>query len=124
MNNSTYRKHFYLILWFFLGQNLNAIISLQNYWIILYKSLGLAGKMSLILVGVWGTTMLIISLFGAYFFDKLERRINFFISLGGVIIENVMLVVFWARYEASGNMNKTLGNSDMFAIFFFLAGYG
>lgn len=124
LKNPSYRRRFLLILWFFLGQQLTAIIPLQNYQVILYKSLGLGGRMSLILVGVWGTTALIISCFGAYFFDKLGRRVNFFISLTVLTIGSIFLVAFWARYEASGNKNKIFGNLAVFAMFLFLAGYG
>jgi hypothetical protein len=122
--NRSYRKRFLLILWFFVGQQLTAVIPLQNYQTILYRSLGITGRMSLILVGVWGTTALIVSCFAAYFFDIFGRRKNFFISLVTLTTGSVLLVAFWARYEASGNTNKTLGNLAIFSMFLFLAGYG
>ena len=96
-NRPSYRKRFLLILWFFLGQQLTAIIPLQNYQVILYKSLGIGTKMSLVLVGVWGTTALLVSLATAYFFDRLGRRKMFFMSLITLTLGSVLLVIFWAR---------------------------
>jgi hypothetical protein len=122
--NKSYRKRFALVLWFFVGQQLTAIIPLQNYQVLLYRALGIGPKMALVLVGVWGTTALIVSCFAAYFFDILGRRKNFFISLFTLTTGSVLLVAFWARFEASGNTNTTLGNLAIFAMFLFLAGYG
>ena len=51
-SNKSYRKRFLILLWFFLGQQLTAVIPLQNYQVILYKTLGIGTKMSLVLVGV------------------------------------------------------------------------
>ena len=124
LKNKSYRKRFMLVLWFFLGQQLTAVIPLQNYQVILYRTLGIGNKMALVLVGVWGTTALIVSCFAAYFFDILGRRKNFFISLVTLTTASILLVAFWARYEASGNTNTSLGNAAIFAMFLFLAGYG
>lgn len=120
----TYRKRLYLIVFFFTFQQLTAIIPLQNYQVLLYKSLGIRGKLTLVLVGVWGTTALIVGLGGMYFFDRLGRRKNFFIAMGILLSSSIMLVVFWSRYEASGNTNKTLGSLALWSMFMYLVGYG
>ena len=102
---------------------MQAIIPLQNYQVILYGSLGIKGKIPLVLVGVWGTLGVIFACGGAYFFDKIGRRKSFFISMSGVLLGSVMLVIFWARYEASGNSVKVLGNLALWSMFVYLVGY-
>lgn len=124
LKRPSYRKRLYLILFFFFFQQATAIIPLQNYQTILYRALGLTGKMPLVLVGVWGTTALIFSIGGAYFFDRLGRRKNFFISIAGILVGSIMLAAFWARYEAGGNSNKVLGSLALWSMFVFLCGYG
>lgn len=123
LKRPSYRKRLFIILFFFMFQQLTAIIPLQNYQVILYGSLGITGKVPLILVGVWGTLGVIFACGGAYFFDKLGRRKSFFISMTGVTVGSIMLVAFWARYEASGNTTKILGNLALWSMFVYLVGY-
>ncbi|KAK5945215.1 hypothetical protein PMZ80_002419 [Knufia obscura] len=123
LKRPSYRKRLFLILFFFCFQQLTAIIPLQNYQVILYGSLGIEGKIPLVLVGVWGTLGVIFACGGAYFFDKLGRRKSFFISMSGVLLGSVMLVIFWARYEATGNSVKVLGNLALWSMFVYLVGY-
>jgi MFS family permease len=78
----------------------------------------------LILVGVWGTAGTIVSICGASLFDKIGRRKSFFISISGVLLGSIMLVTFWARFEAGGNTSKTLGSLAIFSMFVFLVGFG
>ncbi|KAK5956400.1 hypothetical protein OHC33_002977 [Knufia fluminis] len=124
LKTPSYRKRLYIIVFFFFFQQATAIIPLQNYQVILYKALGLSGKMPLILVGVWGTTALLVGIVGAYFFDRLGRRKSFFISISGILLGSAMLAAFWARYEVSNNTNKVMGNLALLSMFVFLAGYG
>jgi Sugar (and other) transporter len=123
LKRPSYRKRLFIILFFFAFQQLTAIIPLQNYQVILYTSLGIKGKIPLVLVGVWGSLGVIFACGGAYFFDKIGRRKSFFISMSGVCIGSIMLVAFWARYEASGNKNKTLGDLALWSMFVYLVGY-
>lgn len=123
LKRPSYRKRLFIILFFFMFQQLTAIIPLQNYQVILYGSLGLSGKMPLVLVGVWGTLGVIFACGGAYFFDKFGRRKSFFISMSGVTVGSIMLVIFWARYEASGNSVKVLGSLALWSMFVYLVGY-
>jgi MFS family permease len=102
---------------------LRLLLIYQNYQTILYSSLGLDGKMPLILVGVWGTVGTIVSICGALLFDRLGRRKSFFISISGVMTGSVMLVIFWALYEASGNTTKVLGELAVFSMFVFNCGF-
>ena len=123
LKRPSYRRRLFIIVFFFAFQQLTAIIPLQNYQVILYSSLGLSGKIPLIMVGVWGTLGVIFSCGGAYFFDKLGRRKSFFISMSGVLVGSILLVAFWSRYEAGGNSNKTLGSLALWAMFVYLVGY-
>lgn len=123
LRRPSYRKRLAIILFFFLFQQLTAIIPLQNYQVILYTSLGLGGKIPLILVGVWGSLGVMFACGGAFFFDRIGRRKSFFISMSGVLVGSVMLVIFWARYEKSGNTNKTLGDLALWSMFVYLVGY-
>ncbi|KAK5170394.1 uncharacterized protein LTR77_004981 [Saxophila tyrrhenica] len=120
----SYRKRLYIALFYYFFQQATGVIPLQNYQTILYSLLGLTGKMPLILVGVWGTAGTIVSIIGASLFDKLGRRKSFFISITGVIVGSVMLVIFWARFEAGGNTSETLGALAVFSMFVFLCGFG
>jgi len=40
-----------------------------------------------------------------------------------VITSSTLLAIFWARFEQSGNTNKTLGCLAIFSMFLFLFGY-
>ncbi|KAF2093541.1 MFS transporter [Rhizodiscina lignyota] len=123
MKRPSYRKRLLIILFFFMFQQLTAIIPLQNYQVILYQSLGISGKIPLVLVGVWGSLGVIFSCGGAFFFDKIGRRKSFFISMSGVLVGSIMLVAFWARYEHSGNTDKILGDLALWSMFVYLVGY-
>lgn len=79
--------------------------------------------MPLVLVGVWGTVGTIVSICGASLFDYLGRRKSFFISISGVMLGSIMLVIFWALYEASENTNKVLGKLAVFSMFVFNCGF-
>ncbi|OAL24111.1 hypothetical protein AYO20_10723 [Fonsecaea nubica] len=123
LKKASYRRRVGLVMFYFFFQQLTAIIPLQNYQVILYRSLGVTGKLALILIGVWGTVGVIFSTIGASLFDKLGRRVSFFISMTVVLIASIMLVIFWARYENGGSTNKTLGALALWSMFLFLTGY-
>ncbi|EXJ74876.1 uncharacterized protein A1O5_01572 [Cladophialophora psammophila CBS 110553] len=124
MERPSYRKRIYLIVFFFVFQQLTAVNGLQNYQVILYRTLGLGGKMPLILVGVWGTTSLIMAIPCMYFLDRWGRRPNFFISMSIILVSTTMLIVFWARYEKGHNTNHALGSLALWSMFMWLVGYG
>ena len=65
LKRPSYRRRLFIILFFFCFQQLTAIIPLQNYQVILYQSLGITGKIPLVLVGVWGTLGVIFACGGA-----------------------------------------------------------
>ncbi|KAF1815175.1 general substrate transporter [Eremomyces bilateralis CBS 781.70] len=119
----SYRRRLFIILFFFVFQQLTAIIPLQNYQVLLYQSLGLDGKLPLVLVGVWGTVGVIFSAVGASYFDRIGRRKSFFISMTLVTIGSILLTAFWATYEKTGNTVKTFGSLALWAMFVYLTGY-
>ncbi|EHY61244.1 hypothetical protein HRR83_008945 [Exophiala dermatitidis] len=124
LKRPSYRRRISLIIFFFIFQQLTAVNGLQNYQVILYKTLGLTGKTILIMVGVWGTTSLLMAIPCIYFLDHWGRRRNFFISMSIVLVSTVMLIVFWARYEASNNTDYVLGKLALWSMFMWLVGYG
>jgi hypothetical protein len=91
--------------------------------VLLYEELGIANKMTLILVGVWGTVTLLSTTPEASLFDKMGRRLAYFIAMSIVLVLSIMPAIFWAKLLASGNINKALGNLAIFSIFLFLFGY-
>ena len=90
---------------------------------ILYESLGITGKIPLVLVGVWGTLGVIFSCGGAYYFDRIGRRKSFFISMSGVTVGSIMLVILSARYQKSVINNTVLGDLALWSMFVYLVGY-
>ncbi|KAF2471515.1 uncharacterized protein BDR25DRAFT_324746 [Lindgomyces ingoldianus] len=97
LKGPSYRKRLGIILFF-----------LYNYQVILRGSLVIEDKIPLVLVGVWGTLGVVFP-FG--------RRKSFFISVVGVTVGSIMLVVFWARYEQSGNTAKAVGSLALWSMF-------
>lgn len=119
----SYRKRMFIVLIWVIGTQFTAVIPLQNYQFILYSALGLTNKMSLILVGVWGTVGVLCSAPGAWYFDTLGRRRAFFIAMGIMLPASILLCAFWATYQNSGNTTKVWGDLAILAMFLFLAGY-
>jgi hypothetical protein len=75
------------------------------------------------MVGVWGTVGTITAALGAYFFDRLGRRRSFFLSCSFTLLGALMLVILWARFEAGGSVNHTLGSLALWSMFVYLFGY-
>jgi MFS family permease len=123
LKHPSYRKRLMICMILMAGQQGTGIIPLQNYQVILYESLGITNKLILILVGVWGTVTVISTSIGSSLFDKMGRRMAFFIAMWIILISSILLAVFWARYEHSGNTDITLGRLAIFAMFLFLFGY-
>lgn len=46
-----------------------------------------------------------------------------FIAYGIMISASLILVILWARFEASGSTNRGLGIGVVFAIYYFSCGY-
>ncbi|KIW89540.1 uncharacterized protein Z519_09696 [Cladophialophora bantiana CBS 173.52] len=118
------RKRLYIAFILCTGQQLTGVIPLQNYQVIVYGSLGISGKLPLVLVGIWGTVGVLSNIPGAWFFDKWGRRRMMFIALGIIIPSSILLCAFWASFENTNNLNKTYGILAVVAMFLFLVGYG
>jgi MFS family permease len=123
LKHPSYRKRLMLCMILMVGQQGTGVIPLQNYQVVLYESLGITNKLILILVGVWGTITVISTTIGSSLFDKMGRRTAFFISMSIILTSSILLSIFWARYEQSGNTNVTLGRLAIFAMFLFIFGY-
>lgn len=123
LTRPSYRRRLYIILIWVIGQQTTGIIPLQNYQVIVYASLGLTGKMPLILVGVWGTVGVLSNLPGAWWFDSFGRRRMVFVSMGVMLPASVLLCAFWATYENTGNTVKVWGILAVVAMFLFWVGY-
>lgn len=119
----SYRKRLIICTIFMVGQQGCGIIPLQNYQVLLYEALGLGGKLILILVGVWGTVTVMSTTTGSLLFDRMGRRLAFFISMSIITVASILIAAFWARFEASGNTDKVYGDLTIFAMFLFLLGY-
>lgn len=119
----SYRKRLLICTIFMVGQQGTGIIPLQNYQVLLYEALGIKNKLILILVGVWGTVTVLSTTTGSLLFDKMGRRKAFFIAMWIILIASILISIFWARFEDSGNTNKALGDLTIFAMFLFLVGY-
>lgn len=119
----SYRHRLYIILIWVVGQQTTGVIPLQNYQVIVYASLGLTGKMPLILVGVWGTVGVLCNIPGAWWFDSLGRRKMFFIAMGFMLPASILLCAFWATFENTDNTVKVWGILAVVAMFLFLVGY-
>lgn len=120
--HKSYRWRLCLCVILVFGQQTTGIVPLQNYQVILYEELGIGGELILVLVGVWGTLTVISTTIGSSLFDKLGRRQAYFIAMSIILVASILLAIFWARFEASGNKSKVLGDLAIFSMFLFLCG--
>lgn len=72
----TYRKRFILAFFLMLGGQNLGILVINNYNVLLYGSLGLGTVGSLAVAAAWNTTAGISNFVGAYFADRLGRRLT------------------------------------------------
>ncbi|OAL39647.1 hypothetical protein AYO20_01044 [Fonsecaea nubica] len=123
LKRPSYRKRLYIAFILVTGQQLTGVIPLQNYQVIVYGSLGVGGKLPLVLVGIWGTVGVCSNIPGAWYFDRWGRRRVMLVSLAIIIPSSILLSAFWASFEKSDNLNKTYGILAVVAMFLFLVGY-
>jgi MFS family permease len=119
----SYRKRLLICTIFMVGQQGTGIIPLQNYQVLLYEALGIKNKLILILVGVWGSVTVLSTTTGSLLFDRMGRRRAFFIAMSIITVASILIAAFWARFQDSGNTNKTLGDLTIASMFLFLVGY-
>lgn len=119
----SYRKRVLLLVILATAQQTTGIIPLQYYQVILYETLGLSGKMPLILVGIWGTTATLVNIPGAYFFDRVGRRRIMLASLSILIPANILFCAFWATFENTGFTKRVFGILAIVFMFTWLLGY-
>ncbi|OAL38884.1 hypothetical protein AYO20_01635 [Fonsecaea nubica] len=123
LRKPSYRKRMFIVVFQFAFAMFTGIIPLQNYQFILYTYLGVTNKTALVMVGVWGTCGVIFCTIGALLFDKLGRRVSLLISLWVQFLASIAMVIFWARFQLSGNTNMLLGRFTVGFMFVYLIGY-
>ena len=70
----TYRKRFILAFLVMAGGQNNGTLVINNYTVLLYKSLGLSAEISLMLSALYNTLAAIANFVGAYYSDRMGRR--------------------------------------------------
>lgn len=127
---------------------LTGVIPIQNYQVIIYQRLGFSNLLSLVLTGVYGTIATASAIMAMFFCDRIGRRklvvswpstyhlrssetgpscfndvLPQFVAYAIMISASLILVVLWARYEASGSTSRGLGIGVVFSIYYFSCGY-
>jgi hypothetical protein len=70
----TYRKRITLAFLVMAGGQNNGTLVINNYTVLLYKSLGLSAEISLMLSALYNTLAALANFVGAYYSDKMGRR--------------------------------------------------
>lgn len=120
----SYRKRIFLVVNFFLFQQLTGIIPLQNYQVFIYQICGFDAVMSLVLVGIWGTVVCIAVACMSPWFDRIGRRKSVFLAYSFIIPGALLIVIMWARFEAGGSTDLGVAKGIIFGMFFLVWGYG
>ncbi|OAL27292.1 hypothetical protein AYO22_03567 [Fonsecaea multimorphosa] len=120
----SYRKRVLLVMNFFLFQQLTGIIPLQNYQVFIYQICGFDAVMSLVLVGIWGTVVIIAVACMSPWFDRIGRRSSVFLAYSFIIPGALLIVIMWARFEAGGSKDLGVAKGIIFGMFFLVWGYG
>ncbi|KAK3650536.1 hypothetical protein LTR56_006241 [Elasticomyces elasticus] len=119
----SYRKRVFLVVFACVSGQMTGIIPLQNYQVFIYQICGFGGLMSLILTAVWGTTTCLAVLFMSPWIDRIGRRKSVFLAYGFIIPGSLIIIVTWARFDASDRTNLGVAKAIIFGMFFMLWGY-
>ena len=103
---------------------LTGIIPLQNYQVILYGIAGLGTVLVLVMVGVWGTWVIIAVFCMSPWFDRIGRRKSLFLAYAFIIPGGLITAITWARFEAGGSTDVALGSGIIIGMFVLCWGYG
>ncbi|KAK6380737.1 hypothetical protein LTS17_004937 [Exophiala oligosperma] len=123
LSKKSYQKRLVIIIGTALFQQLTGVIPIQNYQVIIYQRLGFSNLLSLVLTGVYGTIATASAIMAMFFCDRIGRRKLVFVAYAIMISASLILVVLWARYEASGSTSRGLGIGVVFSIYYFSCGY-
>jgi hypothetical protein len=119
----SYRKRVLLVIFAFASGQLTGIIPLQNYQVFIYNICGFSAVMSLILTAVWGTVTCLAVLFMSPWMDSIGRRKSLFLAYSFIIPGSLIIVICWARFDASGRTELGVAKAIIFGMFFMVWGY-
>lgn len=103
---------------------MTGIIPLQNYQVIIYGIAGLVPVLVLVMIGVWGTWVIIAVFTLSPWFDRIGRRKSLFLVYSFIIPGGLITVISWARFEAGGSTNVATGAGIIVGMFVVCFGYG
>lgn len=119
----SYMRRIALVAGFFFFQQCTGVIPISNYQVFIYQSMNFSPVMSLVLLGMWGTTSTISVITTAFWFDKIGRRNGLFMAYGMMIPATAILVGCWSSFQASGNTEHGLAIGALIGIYFFCFGF-
>lgn len=70
-----------------------------------------------VMIGVWGTWVIIAVFCMSPWFDRIGRRKSLFMSYAFIITGGLITVITWARFEAGGSKNIPLGSGIIVGMF-------
>ncbi|OQV11272.1 hypothetical protein CLAIMM_15133 [Cladophialophora immunda] len=123
LTRKSYRKRIIMVIGIALFSQLTGVIPIQNYQVIVYQTMGFSTVLSLVLTGVYGTIATTSAGLAMCFCDRIGRRKLIYVAYGFMIPASLVLVILWARYDASGNTNFGLGVGVAVSIYLFSCGY-
>ncbi len=106
------------------NEQLTGFIPLQNYQVLIYSFAGLTEVEVLVMIGVWGTWVVITVLCLSPWMDRIGRRKSLFTAYGFIIAGSLITVIAWARFEARGSSVIPLGAGIIVGMFVLAFGYG
>ncbi|EXJ91552.1 hypothetical protein A1O3_00100 [Capronia epimyces CBS 606.96] len=118
----TYRKRFILAFLIMAGGQNNGTLVINNYTVLLYRSLGLDNQMALMLSAIYNTLAAIANFAGAYCSDKIGRRRGL---LWGFILNMSMFAVatgLIAKY--STDESKGIAAAAVAFLYLYVIAYG
>ncbi|OQV02316.1 hypothetical protein CLAIMM_07534 [Cladophialophora immunda] len=118
----TYRKR--LILGFLImagGQN-NGTLVINNYTVLLYKSLGLSDEISLMLSALYNTLAAIANFVGAFYSDKMGRRKA--LLLGFTINMSMFIIATGLIGKYSADPSESIAAAAVVFLYLYVIAYG
>ena len=80
--------------------------------------------MILVMIGVWGTWVIVAVFLLSPWFDRIGRRKSLFMAYSFIIPGGLITVITWARFEAGGSTNVATGAGIIVGMFVLVFGYG
>lgn len=119
----SYMRRIALVAGFFFAQQCTGVVPISNYQDFIYQSMNFSPVLSLVLLGMWGTTSTISVLTTGFWFDKLGRRNGLFLAYGIMIPAIAILVGCWSSFEKTGSTDRGLSTGALVGIYLFCFGF-